>query len=52
LLGAEAGVDVIGPMVLGMNKPVSVLQQGASVDSIVHMSAITAARAIQLAKHN
>jgi malate dehydrogenase (oxaloacetate-decarboxylating)(NADP+) len=50
LLSAEAGVDVIGPMVLGINKPISVLQQGASVDSIVHMSAITAARAIQQTK--
>jgi len=46
LLGAQPGVDVIGPMVLGINKPVAVLQQGASVDSIVHMSAITASRAI------
>jgi malate dehydrogenase (oxaloacetate-decarboxylating)(NADP+) len=46
LLGAQAGVDVIGPMVLGVNKPVAVLQQGATVDSIVHMSAITASRAI------
>jgi len=46
LLGAQAGVDVIGPMVLGINKPVAVLQQGATVDSIVHMSAITASRAI------
>ena len=50
LLGAQAGVDVIGPMVLGINKPVAVLQQGASVDSIVHMSAITAARAIHSEK--
>jgi malate dehydrogenase (oxaloacetate-decarboxylating)(NADP+) len=46
LLGAQAGVDVIGPMVLGIKKPVAVLQQGATVDSIVHMSAITASRAI------
>ncbi len=52
LLSAEAGVDVIGPMVLGINKPVAVLQQGASVDSIVHMSAITASSAIHRARAN
>ncbi len=52
LLGAQAGVDVIGPMVLGINKPVAVLQQGATVDSIVHMSAITASRAIHRERMN
>jgi malate dehydrogenase (oxaloacetate-decarboxylating)(NADP+) len=48
LLSVEGGADIIGPMVLGMRKPVAVLQQGASVDSIVHMSAITASRALAL----
>jgi malate dehydrogenase (oxaloacetate-decarboxylating)(NADP+) len=47
LLGAS-GADVTGPMVLGMRKPVNVLQQGANVDSIVHMTAITVARAIRM----
>ena len=32
---------------LGLRKPVNVLQQGASVDAIVHMTAITVARAIR-----
>ena len=40
--------EVIGPMVLGLKRPVNVLQQGASVDSIVHMTAITASQAIRL----
>ncbi len=47
LMGATGGVEVIGPIVLGMRKQVNVLQQGASVDAIVHMSAITVARAIR-----
>jgi malate dehydrogenase (oxaloacetate-decarboxylating)(NADP+) len=47
LLGATGGAEVIGPMVLGMRKPVNVLQQGATVDAIVHMTAITVARALR-----
>ena len=42
LLAVTGGADVIGPMVLGLRKPINVLQQGASVDAIVHMTAITA----------
>lgn len=41
LLALSGGTDVIGPVLLGMKKPVSVLQQNASVDSIVHMTALT-----------
>ena len=33
--------DNIGPIMLGMRKPVHVLQLGASVDEMVHMAAIT-----------
>ena len=47
LLAVTGGADVIGPMVLGLRRPVNVLQQGASVDAIVHMTAITAAQAIR-----
>jgi malate dehydrogenase (oxaloacetate-decarboxylating)(NADP+) len=47
LLGVTGGAEVIGPIVLGMRKPVNVLQQGASVDAIVHMTAITVTRAIR-----
>jgi malate dehydrogenase (oxaloacetate-decarboxylating)(NADP+) len=47
LLSATGGNEVIGPIVLGMRKQVNVLQQGATVDAIVHMTAITVARAIR-----
>jgi malate dehydrogenase (oxaloacetate-decarboxylating)(NADP+) len=47
LLAATGGAEVIGPIVLGMRKQVNVLQQGATVDAIVHMTAITVARAIR-----
>lgn len=48
MLAAAGGADVIGPMLLGMNRPVSVLQQNATVDSIVHMTAITVSQALRL----
>ena len=46
LLASAGGADVVGPIVLGMNRPVNVLQQGASVDSILHVTAITAAQSV------
>jgi malate dehydrogenase (oxaloacetate-decarboxylating)(NADP+) len=45
LLSAIDGFEVIGPIVLGIRKPVNVLQPSASVSSIVHLTAITVARA-------
>ncbi len=36
---------VIGPILLGMNKPVNVLQRDSSVDDIVNLSAITVVEA-------
>jgi malate dehydrogenase (oxaloacetate-decarboxylating)(NADP+) len=39
------GAEVIGPVLLGMNLPVNVLQMGTSVQSIVNLAAITALRA-------
>jgi malate dehydrogenase (oxaloacetate-decarboxylating)(NADP+) len=45
LLEALGGAEVIGPVLLGMNQPVSVLQQGTSVQSIVNLAAMTALRA-------
>ncbi len=50
MLHAIGGGQVIGPLVLGMRRPVNVLQQGAPVSSIVHMTAITVARAIRLTR--
>ncbi|MBO6934898.1 MAG: NADP-dependent malic enzyme [Deltaproteobacteria bacterium] len=41
------GSEVIGPLVLGMERPVNVLQQGASVSTVVHMTSLTVARAIR-----
>ncbi len=43
LLASLGEAPVIGPIVLGLRKPVNVLQQGASVDDIVNVTAITVA---------
>jgi len=48
LLGSTAKADVIGPIVLGLRRPVNVLQRGATVDTIVHIAALTVARFIRL----
>lgn len=48
MLSVAGSADVVGPMLLGMRKPVSVVQQNDTVDSIVHITAITVAQAIQL----
>ncbi len=45
ILEAMGGAEVIGPVLLGMHKPVNVLQMGTSVQSIVNLAAITALRA-------
>jgi malate dehydrogenase (oxaloacetate-decarboxylating)(NADP+) len=45
LLEGIAGAELIGPILLGMNKPVNVLQMGTSVGSIVNLAAMTALRA-------
>jgi malate dehydrogenase (oxaloacetate-decarboxylating)(NADP+) len=45
MLEAMGGAEVIGPVLLGMQKPVNVLQMGTSVQSIVNLAAITALRA-------
>ena len=42
LLSNAAEVDIIGPILLGMNKPVHILQLGASVRQIVDMVGIAA----------
>ena len=48
LLMAVGNAEIIGPLVLGMRRAVNVLQQDASVSTIVHMTAITSARAQRL----
>ncbi len=45
LLWRVGGAEVIGPILLGMNKPVNVLQQNAGVQEIVNLAALTALRA-------
>src|SRR5207244_10651067 len=45
LLGRLGGAEVIGPVLMGMAKPVNVLQQGASVADVVNLAAMTAVRA-------
>jgi len=45
LLWRFGGAEVIGPLLLGMNQPVTVLQQNASTQDIVNLAAITAVRA-------
>ncbi|MEK7408986.1 MAG: NADP-dependent malic enzyme [Acidobacteriota bacterium] len=40
LLGRIGGCEVIGPILMGMSKPVHVLQRGAEVNEIVNMAAI------------
>ena len=45
LLGTAAGMDVIGPVMLGLKKPVHILQIGSSVRQIVDMVGIAAIHA-------
>ncbi|HXN40163.1 MAG TPA: phosphate acyltransferase [Myxococcaceae bacterium] len=45
LLWRLGGAEVIGPVLLGMHRPVNVLQMGASVSDIVNLAAFTALRA-------
>jgi malate dehydrogenase (oxaloacetate-decarboxylating)(NADP+) len=45
MLERVGGAEVIGPVLLGMHRPVNVLQMGCSVQAIVNLAAITALRA-------
>jgi malate dehydrogenase (oxaloacetate-decarboxylating)(NADP+) len=45
LLARIGGAEVIGPVLLGMQRPVGILQMGSSVQSIVNLAAFTALRA-------
>jgi malate dehydrogenase (oxaloacetate-decarboxylating)(NADP+) len=45
------GIDSIGPIMMGMQKPVHILQLGASVDEIVNMAAVAVIDAQQKEKH-
>ncbi len=41
LMRELGGVPAVGPVLLGMNRPVTVLERDCSVDNIVHMAALT-----------
>jgi malate dehydrogenase (oxaloacetate-decarboxylating)(NADP+) len=45
LLWRLGGAEVIGPVLMGMAKPVNILQQGASVQDVFNLAAMTAVRA-------
>jgi malate dehydrogenase (oxaloacetate-decarboxylating)(NADP+) len=45
LLHRLGGAEVIGPILLGMEKPVNILQMSCDVQSIVNLAAMTALRA-------
>ena len=42
LMSRMGSADAVGPILVGMNKPVHVLQRGGDVNDIVNMAAITA----------
>jgi malate dehydrogenase (oxaloacetate-decarboxylating)(NADP+) len=45
LMWRLGGAEVVGPLLLGMGKPVNVLQENASAQDIVHLAAVTAVQA-------
>jgi malate dehydrogenase (oxaloacetate-decarboxylating)(NADP+) len=47
-----SGADVVGPVMVGMNRPVALLAPGNTVDDIVHLATIAASRAIEAAGTN
>lgn len=52
LLKEVGGADAIGPILLGLKKPVHVLQLGSSVRSIVNMAMVAVIDAQQKSKHS
>lgn len=40
LIDKLSNASLVGPLLMGMKKPIHVLQRGASVDDIIHMTAI------------
>jgi len=52
LLKELNGMDSIGPIIMGLNKPVHILQFGCSVDEIVNMVCVAIVDAQENAKNN
>ncbi|MCB0417672.1 MAG: NADP-dependent malic enzyme, partial [Bdellovibrionales bacterium] len=50
LLQRVGGAEAIGPILVGMNKPINVLQRSASVDEIVNMAMFTVLEIQQMTK--
>jgi malate dehydrogenase (oxaloacetate-decarboxylating)(NADP+) len=46
LMERFGGAEAIGPILMGLQRPVTVLQRACSVDSIVHNTTITAVKAL------
>jgi malate dehydrogenase (oxaloacetate-decarboxylating)(NADP+) len=51
LLTSFGGAEAVGPILLGMRAPVTVLSQTSAVETIVHMAAITVATSSRMRKH-
>jgi malate dehydrogenase (oxaloacetate-decarboxylating)(NADP+) len=49
LMARIGGAEVVGPILVGMQKPVHVLQRGAEVADIVNMAAIAGVDAAEIA---
>lgn len=51
LMGKIGGAALLGPILMGMKKPVHVLQQGCDVNAIVNIAAVCAVEAIDKVKN-
>ena len=47
LMRELGGVPAVGPVLLGMDRPVTVLERDCTVDNIVHMAAVTVVAALE-----
>ena len=48
LLRELGNIPAVGPVLLGMAKPISVLERDSTIDAIVHMAALTVVQAQQV----
>ncbi len=52
LMGKIGGAALLGPILMGMQKPIHVLQQGCDVEAIVNIAAVCAVEALDKQKMN
>ncbi len=45
MMGAIGGAQVVGPVLLGIDKPINILEKSSSVDSIVNLAIVTVVQA-------